>query len=263
MTAFWASRQGRMLSVLIVVIALLLRWEGAIHAFDIKPFLLPSPIAVVAELADSPGWYAAHAGQTLLQTFLGFALAVALGIVMAVGIVYSRWIEQSLYTILVGMNAIPKVAVAPLFIVWLGTGLEPKVAIAFLIAVFPIVIDTVLGLRSVDPDLLDLARSLRGSRFQVLRMVRFPNALPSLFAGMKVGISFAFIGAIVGEFVASSSGLGYVILSSQATFDTTRMFAAIFLLAIIGTILFYMVELAEKAFIPWHVSRRKEGLVQP
>ena len=136
-------------------------------------------------------------------------------------------------------------------------------AIAFLIAVFPIVIDTVLGLRSVDPDLLDLARSLRGSRFQVLRMVRFPNALPSLFAGMKVGISFAFIGAIVGEFVASSSGLGYVILSSQATFDTTRMFAAIFLLAIIGTILFYMVELAEKAFIPWHVSRRKEGLAQP
>ncbi|MFC3228672.1 ABC transporter permease [Marinibaculum pumilum] len=263
MTAFWASRQGRLLSVLIVVIALLLLWEGAIHAFDIKPFLLPSPIAVVAELADSPGWYAAHAGQTLLQTFLGFALAVALGIVMAVGIVYSRWIEQSLYTILVGLNSIPKVAVAPLFIVWLGTGLEPKVAIAFLIAVFPIVIDTVLGLRSVDPDLLDLARSLRGSRFQVLRMVRFPNALPSLFAGMKVGISFAFIGAIVGEFVASSSGLGYVILSSQATFDTTRMFAAIFLLAVIGTILFYMVELAEKAFIPWHVSRRKEGLVQP
>ena len=263
MTAFWGSREGRVLSVLIVIAALLLLWEGAIHAFDIKPFLLPSPIAVVAELADSPGWYAAHAGQTLLQTFLGFALAVVLGIVMAVGIVYSRWIEQSLYTVLVGMNSIPKVAVAPLFIVWLGTGLEPKVAIAFLIAVFPIVIDTVLGLRSVDPDLLDLARSLRGSRFQVLRMVRFPNALPSLFAGMKVGISFAFIGAIVGEFVASSSGLGYVILSSQATFDTTRMFAAIFLLAVIGTILFYMVELAEKAFIPWHVSRRKEGLVQP
>ncbi len=263
MTAFWGSRQGRLLSVLIVILGMLLFWEGAIHAFDIKPFLLPSPIAVVAELADSPAWYAAHAGQTLLQTFLGFALAVVLGVLMAVGIVYSRWVEQSLYTLLVGLNSIPKVAVAPLFIVWLGTGLEPKVAIAFLIAVFPIVIDTVLGLRSVDPDLLDLARSLRGSRLQVLRMVRFPNALPSLFAGMKVGISFAFIGAIVGEFVASSSGLGYVILSSQATFDTTRMFAAIFLLAVIGTILFYVVELAEKAFIPWHVSRRKEGLVQP
>ena len=263
MTDFWTTRTGRITTVVLVMIGFLLIWEGAVVVFKIKPFLLPAPSAVLAELARDPGWYAAHSGQTLLETFLGFLLAVVLGVVMAVGIVYSKFIEQTLYTLLVGMNSIPKVAVAPLFIVWLGTGLEPKVAIAFLIAVFPIVIDSVLGLRSVDPDMLDLARSMRGSRFQVLTKIRFPNALPSLFAGMKVGIAFAFIGSIVGEFVASSSGLGYVIITSQANFDTTRMFAAILLLAVIGTILFYVVELAERAFIPWHVSRRREGHVQP
>ena len=163
---------------------------------------------------SAPGWYAAHTGYTLLETALGFGLAVVLGVAMSIAIVYSRFVEQTLYTLLVAMNSIPKVAVAPLFIVWLGTGLEPKVAIAFLIAVFPIVIDTVLGLRTVDPEMLDLARAMRGTRYQTLRKIRFPGALPSLFAGMKVGISFAFIGSIVGEFVAAQRGLGFVIVSA-------------------------------------------------
>ena len=256
---FWGSQTGRVVTVVFVMAGFFVLWELAVVAFGIRPFLLPPPSAVFVELARDPAWYALHSWQTLIETFLGFALAVILGVVMAVGVVYSRIVEQTLYTFLVAMNSIPKVAIAPLFIVWLGTGLEPKVAVAFLIAVFPIVIDTVLGLRSTDPDMLDLAKSLKGSRFQVLRMIRFPNALPSLFAGMKVGIAFAFVGAIVGEFVASSRGLGYVIITSQANFDTARMFAAIMLLAVIGTILFYIVELAERTVIPWHVSRRREG----
>ncbi|MCY4190148.1 MAG: ABC transporter permease [Rhodospirillaceae bacterium] len=238
-------------------------WEAAVHAFDIKPFLLPAPSKVIADIVNQPLWYGMHTLQTLKETALGFALAVLVGLIMAIGIVFSRFVEQTLYTFLVAINSIPKVAVAPLFIVWFGAGIEPKVAIAFLIAVFPIVIDTVLGLRSVEPDMLDLARSMRGSPMQTLWKIRFPTALPSMFAGMKVGISFAFIGAIVGEFVASQSGLGFVIDSAQPTFDTTRIFAAILLLAVVGTALFYVIELAERTFIPWHVSRRRESASTP
>lgn len=255
---FWATRTGKILNVALVVLGVGVLWEAAVWGFGIKPYLLPAPSLVLVELFSTPGWYAAHTGYTLLETALGFGLAVVLGVAMSIAIVYSRFVEQTLYTLLVAMNSIPKVAVAPLFIVWLGTGLEPKVAIAFLIAVFPIVIDTVLGLRTVDPEMLDLARAMRGTRYQTLRKIRFPGALPSLFAGMKVGISFAFIGSIVGEFVAAQRGLGFVIVSAQPTFDTTRIFAAIVLLAVVGTILFYVVELAERTFIPWHVSRRRE-----
>jgi NitT/TauT family transport system permease protein len=147
--------------------------------------------------------------------------------------------------------------VAPLFVIWLGTGAEPKIAIGFLIAVFAIVIDMVLGLKSVPPDILDLARSLRGGRMATLWRIRFPCALPSLFAGMKVAISLALVGAIVGEFVSSQRGLGYVILSAQGTFDTARVFAAILVLGIMGVALFWLVTLAERLAIPWHASQKE------
>ena len=145
-----------------------------------------------------------HLGFTLGMTCIGFALAVVLGVALAVGIVYSRFLERTIYTLLVALNSIPKVALAPLFVIWMGTGPEPKIAIALMLAIFPIVIDTVLGLRSVDPDMLHLARVSKASPWAVLTKIRFPCALPSLFAGMKVAISFALVGAIVGEFVAGS-----------------------------------------------------------
>ena len=149
-----------------------------------------------------------------------------------------------------------KVAVAPLFVIWLGTDAEPKIAIAFLIAVFAIVIDAVLGLKSVPPDILDLARSLRGGRLATLWRIRFPCALPSLFAGMKVAIGLALVGAIVGEFVSSQRGLGYVILSAQGMFDTARVFAAILVLALMGIALFWLIAWLERFAIPWHASQR-------
>jgi NitT/TauT family transport system permease protein len=257
MTSFWDTGKGRALNVVLLFAALLVLWELAVRVGHIKPFVLPAPSVVLAELAHKPGLYAHHAYHTLVETFLGFALAVAMGVVMAIGVVYSRAVERTLYTILVTLNAVPKIAVAPLFIIWLGTDLSPKVAVATLVALFPIVIDTVLGLRSVDPEMLDLARSLRASKVQVLWKIRAPCALPSLFAGLKVGISLAFIGAIVGEFIAAQNGLGYLVVSSQATFDTTQMFAAILLLAVLGLALFYLIELLETLLLPWHVSRRR------
>lgn len=260
MTSFWDTGRGRAINVAVLFGLLILAWEAGVRVSGIQPFLLPAPSLVFADLAQRPAWYAHHAGYTLLETFLGFALAVGVGVIMAVGVVYSRVIERTLYTILVTLNAVPKIAVAPLFIIWLGTDLSPKIAIAMLVALFPVVIDTVLGLRSVDPDMLDLARSLRASRVQILWKVRAPCALPSLFAGLKVGISLAFIGAIVGEFIAAQNGLGFVVVSSQATFDTTPMFAAILMLAALGLLLFYLIEFLENLLLPWHVSRRKSGV---
>jgi len=247
------------LNVIAVLVGFLLVWEAGVDLSGVQEVLLPSPLAVLRELATEPLWYAGHAGRTLGATLLGFLLALLVGCAAAVGIVYSRLLENTLFTLLVALNSVPKIALAPLFIIWMGTGLSSKVAISFLIAVFAIVVDTVLGLRSVDPDALDLFRSMRGSPLQTLLWLRAPNALPHLFSGTKVAISLALVGAIAGEFVASQAGLGYVILSAQGAFQTTRVFAAIVLLGVLGTALFYAVDLLERWVLPWHVSHRGRG----
>jgi NitT/TauT family transport system permease protein len=240
-----------------VLVASFVLWEVLVRALAVKPIVLPPPSLVFADLLSSPAWYLNHAWYTLLVTLGGFGLAVVLGVALAVLIVESRLLEKSVYALIVALNSVPKVAVAPLFVIWLGTDAEPKIAIAFLIAVFAIVIDAVLGLKSVPPDILDLARSLRGGRLATLWRVRFPCALPSLFAGMKVAISLALVGAIVGEFVSSQRGLGYVILSAQGMFDTARVFAAILVLAVMGVVLFWLIAWLERIAIPWHASQKE------
>jgi NitT/TauT family transport system permease protein len=251
-----SSRRWRSLHVLLVVAGFFAFWQLAHMLLKPPEYLLPSPAAILDELASAPLWYVDHGLRTLGATLLGFAVALLLGCLAAVGIVYSRVLENTLYTLLVALNSVPKIALAPLFIIWLGTGLESKIAISFLIAVFAIVVDTVLGLRSVDPDAVDMIRSLRGSPSQTFLWLRLPNALPYLFAGMKVAISLALVGTIAGEFVASQAGLGYVILAAQGAFQTTRVFASVVLLGILGTLLFYAVEFAESLVCPWHVSHR-------
>jgi NitT/TauT family transport system permease protein len=240
----------------LILVALVLLWEVAVRALDIKPILLPAPSMILQELASSPWFYVRQSGDTLLTTVAGFVLAVVLGVGLAVGIVYSRVLERVIYTLLVSLNSLPKVALAPLFVIWMGTGVEPKIAIAVMLAIFSIVVDMVLGLRSVDPDILAMAHVSRARPIAVLWKIRLPHALPTLFAGMKVGISFALVGAIVGEFVAGSDGLGTVILIAEGQFDTTRVFAALVMLGVLGTALFYSVEFAEGLLLPWHPSHR-------
>jgi NitT/TauT family transport system permease protein len=187
----------------------------------------------------------------LLTTLAGFVLAVICGVGIAVLLVGSKWFESAAYPLIIAMNSVPKVAIAPLFVIWLGTGAEPKIAIAFLIAIFAVIVDTVHGLRSVPQDVLDLGRVLKGSPRDFFFKVRLPSALPSILTGMKVAISLALIGAIVGEFVSSQRGLGYVILSAQGTFDTPRVFAAIFVLVVMGVALFGALAWLEKRATPW------------
>ncbi len=253
------ARHATFVVTVLLVCALL--WEGFCRIFSVPVFMVPPPSAVLEGIWSNPGIYLHHASYTLESTLLGFLLAVALGVGLAVAIVQSRFVERTLYTLLVSLNSVPKVAIAPLFILWLGTGMEPKIAIAAMIAIFAIVIDMVHGLKSVEPDMLDLGRALRGTRLKVLVKIQFPHALPSLFSGMKVGISLALIGAIVGEFVAAKRGLGYLILLSQGQFDTTTMFGAIVILALLGIVLFFAVDALERLALPWHASRRREGAV--
>nr|WP_302474440.1 ABC transporter permease [Roseococcus sp. MDT2-1-1] len=238
---------------------MLLLWELAVWAFASSPLLLPAPSAVVADFLETPGYYGRHALYTLWTTVAGFGLSVVLGVFLAVLVVSSRLAERLIMTVLVVMNSLPKVALAPLFVIWMGTGAEPKIAIAVMLAIFSIVADMVLGLRSVDPEAVALARVHRASAWRILWKVRFPNALPALFVGMKVAISFALVGAIVGEFVGGSAGLGHVILVAQGQFDTVRVFAALAVLGVMGTTLFYVVEAAERIMLPWHVSQRVDG----
>jgi NitT/TauT family transport system permease protein len=251
-----SSAAWRTIHVMLVVLGFFAAWQAGVMLLKPPDFLLPAPLAIFRELASAPLLYLNHALRTVAATLLGFGAALTVGCLAAVGIVYSRVLESTLFTLLVAFNSVPKIALAPLFVIWMGTGLVSKVAISFLIALFPIVVDTVLGLRSVDPDAIDLFHAMRANRLKTLLWLRMPNALPHLFSGMKVAMSLALVGAIAGEFVASQAGLGYVILSAQGAFQTTRVFAAVLLLGILGTILFFLVDIAERLACPWHVSHR-------
>lgn len=242
--------------VWLVLTFLLLLWQAATWLFQPPAFLLPDPISIGSALIDSPYTYLVNAYYTAANTLVGFGLSVVIGFGLALAIVYSRFLEATIYTTLVAVNSMPKVALAPLFVVWMGTGHTSKVAMAFLIAIFAIVIDAVLGLRSLDTEIIDLSRSMRGSPLKLLWKIRLPNALPSLFAGMKVAIGLSLVGELVGEFVAAQHGLGYLILAAQGAFDMPRVFASILLLSVMGTLLFRLIEFIERRVIPWHVSQR-------
>jgi NitT/TauT family transport system permease protein len=198
--------------------------------------------------------------STLVAILGGFALSVVIGIPLATLIVFSRFAERALYPPMVASQAIPKVAVAPLFIVWMGYGIMPKVWIAFLIAFFPIVIDTVIGLRSIPPEMLQLGRSMGGGGLLVFLKLRLPSALPNLFGGMKVAITLAVVGAITGEFVGSQAGLGYLLTSASGQMDTALVFAVLVTISVIAMILFMIIEILERLTIPWHASMRSRNL---
>lgn len=239
-----------------VVVFLLVLWEAWVKLFHIPNFMFPSIEDVIGELIGSPGFYLRNAAFTLGTTVAGFLIATGLGVALAVGIVASRALENIFLTILALIHSLPKVALAPLVAIWLGTGATPKIVIAVLTAIFTIVIDTVVGMQSVDPEMVNMARVKRASRLQIFAKIRFPHALPNLFGALKAAAAFALVGALVGEFVGGQRGLGYVILVAQGNFDTPRAFAAIVLLGVEGTLLYYILVFLESRVLPWHISQR-------
>jgi NitT/TauT family transport system permease protein len=235
----------------LTVLAMVGLWWLATIVFDWKPFLVPDPGDVWRELVAQRHVLPTHVKVTLVETLQGFALAIVLGIPVAVAIASAPFLESTLYPALVALNAIPKIAIAPLLVIWMGFGSGPKIAMVVLICFFPIVISTATGLKSTPPELVDLIRSLSASPLQQFLKVRFPAALPFVFVGLKVAISLAVIGAVVGEFVGATEGLGYLIVASGQNANTSLAFASIVLLSLMSILLFYALVVAERILVPW------------
>jgi len=243
---------------IILIVLLIVLWQVAISVFRIPPYLIPAPLAVVKQLVAQWPDLLRQTAITTYATLGGFALSIAFGIPMALLIAYSRTVESFVYPLLVFSQSVPKVAIAPLFVVWFGFGIIPKIIAAFLLGFFPVVVSTVVGFKSVDRDMIDLARSMKASKLQIFMRISLPQALPSIFAGLKVSVTLAVVGAVVGEFVGSNSGIGYVLQIANGNFDLPLMFAALTILSLVGVLLFALVDLVERFMIPWHASQRNE-----
>ena len=242
----------RRLAYPLVGIALvLLIWQGYTQLFAVSRIVLPSPIDIFKVSVERYDLLLHETWPTLLESVYGFALALVLGIPMAVCVANSRILNLMLYPLLIATQSIPKVAIAPIILVWFGLGMESKLAIAFLVAFFPIVVDTATGLRATPPGLLELARALRASPLQIFIKVQFPAALAFVFSGAKVAITLAVIGAVIGEFVGSVGGLGNLLLTANSQLEGPLAWAALVWLSILGIGLFAAVAVAERIILPW------------
>ena len=241
-----------------VLLGTLVVWEITWRIFNIPRFVVPLPSGIIAETWAWRWYLLSHSWVTLYETLAGFALSIAVGTPLAVMLVYSPLLRGALYPLLVVTQAVPKVAIAPVLLLLLGAGEVSKVVVAFLVAFFPIVVDTATGLAATPPELLDLSRSYRASQLKTFIKVRFPMALPFFFSGLKVAVTLSVIGAVVGEFVGSDKGLGYVIVSATSYWKSNLAFGAMLLLAVMAVGLFGLVELVERLVCPWYALAREQ-----
>jgi NitT/TauT family transport system permease protein len=233
--------------LLLIVVA----WALACWLGRLPIVVLPPPDKVLIAFVGNMGLLLEESWVTLKETLYGFGLALVLGLPMAVAVATSRTLNLMFYPLLVALQSVPKVALAPIILVWLGPDLQSKLAIAWLVAFFPIIVDTAAGLRATPKELLELAHSLKATRTQILFKVQFPAALPFVMTGAKVAITLAVIGAVIGEFVGSSEGLGFLLLTATSQLDTPLAFAALFALSILGVLVYLMVEGVELLIAPW------------
>jgi NitT/TauT family transport system permease protein len=233
------------------ILLLLLLWHFYVVLFNVPPAVLPRPMLVLDSTIANWRVIVQEGTITLLESLYGFLLAFALGVPLAVAISSSRTLNLMFYPLLIATQSLPKVALAPLILVWLGTGLESKLAIAWLVAFFPIVVDTATGLRNTPAEYLDLATSVRANAFQTFWKIRFPAALPFVISGSKVAITLAVIGAVIGEFIGSNDGLGNLLLVANSQINIPLAFACLFGLAAIGIGLYAAVVAIELALKPW------------
>jgi len=257
-TRWLGERGANLVAPALAIAAALVVWAVIVRLFEIPDYLLPAPQDVAARIVKEWPLLWKHGAYTLMSVLTGFAAGVAIGVPLAFGIVLSRSMERIAMPFLVMSQTIPKVAIAPILVVWLGFGILPKIAIVFLISFFPIVVSTVVGLKSVETDMIDLVRSMGARTGKIMLRVRGPSALPQMFAGFKIAVCLSVVGAIVGEFVGSDRGLGYLLLTSTGTLDGSLVWSALFVLIAMGVALFAIVSKLERLAIPWHVSMRAE-----
>jgi NitT/TauT family transport system permease protein len=254
------ARISAVIYPVMTVIGTLVAWEFATRAFDIPAYLLPAPSRIAVSLAENAALILKHGWVTTIEIVLGFLLSIVVGVPLALAIFMWPAFSRSVLPLLVSSQAMPKVAVAPLFLVWFGFGLLPKVLIAFLIAFFPIVIGTAVGLASIEQEKIHLARSMGLGVAATFFKIRLPSALPSVFGGLKISITLAVVGAVVGEFVGGDAGLGYLLMVANGNIDTPLLFAGLVALTVQGVVLFFLVELVERLAIPRQTAAAVAGL---
>jgi NitT/TauT family transport system permease protein len=249
----WAREHWKVLATFVGVLVV---WELAVRGLGVRAYILPAPSVVLANLGTRAPTVADAMLYTLQPMLIGYVMAIVIGVGLALVVAFSRTLQAVVYPLIVFLQIVPKIAIAPLFIIWFGYGLVPKVLLVFLLSFFPIVVSAVQAFRSVDPDIMDLARATGANAWRVFWKVQVPHALPLLFTGFKVAAALSSTAAVVAEFVASDRGLGYLLLEYNNNMNTPMAFATIIVLSLMGLILYGIVEVIERFAIPWHVSRR-------
>ena len=244
------------LSPWLFTICLFLLWEGACRAFKVNPIVLPAPSVIFLAMAQYWQVLARNSLVTLWTTMVGFGLALIFGIVLGLIIGWSRAIYRGLYPVLIGFNSIPKVAIVPLLVLWLGIGQPTAIATAFLLSFFPIAVNIATGLATVEPELEDVLLSLGATKADLLFKVGLPRAMPYFFASLKVSITLAFIGAVIAETIASNDGIGYLMLQASSQFRIPLMFAGVFVIAIMGIVTYLIFAFIERRMTGWATRGR-------
>lgn len=250
-----AARRTFPTLALATALGLIALWEGSVRALDIPAYLLPAPSAIVRGLAANWPRVAESAVPTTVNMVGGFLLSAAVGIPLAMALAYSALFERAVYPIVVFLQIVPKIAIAPLFIIWFGFGTMPKLLLVFLLTFFPIVVNAVVGFKTVDPGIMEFARATGARGLRTFLRIQFPSALPSIFTGLKVAAALASTAAVVAEFVSSDNGLGYLIITYNGQLMTPMVFATIFVLGAIGLGFYYIIELLERFLLPWHIAK--------
>lgn len=250
---------ARIVPPLVLLAIILAAWEAAVRVFDIPFYILPAPGRIAGVLAGDRALLLGEAAVTLGEVMLGFAIAFVVGVVLALAIFSSRTVERAVYPLVIASQTVPVFAIAPLLVVWFGYGTLSKIVMAALIVFFPIVVNTVDGLRAADPDMVNLLVILGAGPAEIVRRVRVPAALPFVFSGTRIAVATSVIGAVIGEWVGSTRGLGYLMIHANAQLHVDLVFAVIVYLSVMATALFWTVSFVEWAALPW---RRAEAAAQ-
>jgi ABC-type nitrate/sulfonate/bicarbonate transport system permease component len=243
---------------LLLILLLLVAWQVLTWLMKVPKWLLPSPWQIVVAGVEARELLGPHTWQTLKETWVGLGLAVTVGLGLALVIDFSSLLRRTVYPLLVASQTVPILALAPLLIIWFGYGILPKVVVVALVCFFPIVVSTADGLRVADPELIALLRAMGASRRQIFLKVRVPGALPSFFSGFKIAVTYSVVGAVIGEWVGASRGLGIFMIRSSKNFLTDRVFAAIAVTSLLSIVMFAAVMLLERSLLPWYYARRDE-----
>jgi NitT/TauT family transport system permease protein len=247
----WGAATGSWLPAVILLLATIVVWEAVVRIFAISAFIIPAPSEIAQSLVAQWGTLMQATLVTAGEILFGFLVSVVVGIAIALVIVRFDWLGRALYPLVVLFQNVPKVALAPIFILWFGYGLAPKIGLILVIAFFPVTLSMLAGMQSVDRSLLSLMNSVGASPTQILFRIRVPHSLPNLMAGTKIAATLSVIGAIVGEFAGASDGLGYVIQFASTQLDTALVFAALLLVSVLGIAFYYAAEILERIVVPW------------